>query len=307
MIFSRAWFGAALAGLVVLCVRPGPAGRLGRRLFILLGPASLLIGWVDNYMFETRRMVTVLAPLFVLSTTVLLFSLGNWLAGRISRLRPRRRKFSRMIGSGLPCLLAAALLAGAGRGRFQLYATWNNRSTYRFYRSLAGEVREAGDFLTAEYTQTAAPLERLARRPLLPIAWGYRSEDEYRQAERVLRRLVRNDPERRYLLISPFSGAAVALPAGPSARWLWLLAAPEREAAGGVRAAVREREGTGPGFDFPVEAGWNWHLVPLAPAGATRFAWYNLEVSPPWDPGLRNFPDDLGIRLHLLTVVAADQ
>lgn len=206
--------------------------------------------------------------------------------------------------------IRTALPAGgrsAGRGRFQLYATWNNRSTYRFYRSLAGEVREAGDFLTAEYTQTAAPLERLARRPLLPIAWGYRSEDEYRQAERVLRRLVRNDPERRYLLISPFSGAAVALPAGPSARWLWLLAAPEREAAGGVRAAVREREGTGPGFDFPVEAGWNWHLVPLAPAGATRFAWYNLEVSPPWDPGLRNFPDDLGIRLHLLTVVAADQ
>lgn len=205
-IFSRTGFWLALAGMVVICVRSGTPGRIGRRIFLLLAPGSLMIGWVVNYMFETRRMVTFLVPLFVLSTTVIVMAAGSWVAGGFRRRRP---VLSRMIEIGLPCLLTGLVITNAVLGRTRIYTTWNNRGTYRFYRGLAGEAREAGDFLFAEYTQTAVPVERLSGLPLLPISWGYRSEAEYRKAEEVMARLVRERPGRRHLMISPFSGAAV--------------------------------------------------------------------------------------------------
>jgi hypothetical protein len=513
-IFSWTGFWVALAGMVVLCVRSGTPGRLGRRIFLVLAPASLTIGWVINYMFETRRMITFLVPLFVLSTAVLLVTAGAWVGGCLKRSGPGSSPPARLVESGLPVLLTVVLLSAGFWSHGELYTTWNNRGTYRYYRDLAGEVKAAGDFLMAEYTPTAAPLERLSGLPLLPIAWGYRSETEYREAERVLARLVREHPDRRYLLLSPFSGAAlpgvrveplfsrkletirlararrsvpeqilprpltlrlhrllppdgtdhpgsytrimdrgrlglagganffpartitirgialgpettgkvtvrmpekrsagslflvvarpgpeppeplavgrfpalrgeprqfplgpgwdavelkigtgaqtnlilemrtpvpayltdlfwvddsdgisrrvrgagpetgfqvenvdsqwllassaVALPAGPQSRWLWLLATPGREAGTGVQASVRLRGGETSAFIFPLASGWNWHLIPIPSSRQSRFKWYDIEVSPPWDPGLRNFPSDLGFRLHLLTVVPED-
>ncbi len=510
LVFSRPGLAAALAGLVVLCVRPGPEGRIGRRLFILLAPAALTIGWVVNYMFETRRMIAFLAPLFVLATATLLVAAGGLVSAGLKRRRPKRAALARAAGTAIPCLLGTILLVAAVRGRTQIYTTWNNRGLFRFYRELAGEAREEGDFLMAEYTQTAVPAASLSGLPLLPIAWGYRTEAEYREAEQVLARTVRVNPGRRHLLLSPFSGAAVpglraeplfsrkletvrlgrarrsvpenvypfhrtlhlyrllppgededtatytrvlnrgmlglagganylparrvlfrgiplgeenagriavqlpagrsagslflvvafpgsptaesaadkifpdlpgnarrfelgpgwkgiefrlppggepaitldlraerpayltdlfwedaadervrrvnaaaprtafrmenmgsrwlrasssvALPSGPAPRRLWLLAAAGREETTGPRASLRPREGEEPAFDFPVETGWNWYPIPLAASEKSGFRWYELEISPAWDPGLPNFPADLGILVHLLTV-----
>ena len=205
-VSSRLWFLLALLGTVVLCVRRGLPGRLGRRLFLMLAPASMTIGWVNNYMFETRRMVTFLVPLLVLSLSVLLAVIsergGLWLNKRW----PRNALWAGAVPGILMCLLTAGLLLTAVRGRWPLYATWNNHGTYDFYKKVSDRVREAGDFLFAEYTQTAAPIERLADRPLLPLACQYRSDADYRNAERIMAGLVEAHPDRRHLLITPFSG-----------------------------------------------------------------------------------------------------
>lgn len=205
-VSSRFWFAAALLGAVVLCVRRDTPGRLGRWLFFLLAPASLTIGWVNNYMFETRRMVTFLVPLLVLSLSVLLAVIG---AGAGRWLNRRGSKTPAWVPGVVICVLAAGLLLMSIRGRLPLYTTWNNEGTFGFYQKVSDRVAEAGDFLFAEYTQTAAPIERLANRPLLPVAWGYRSEAEYRAAEQIMARLVTAQPGRRYLLITPFSGVAL--------------------------------------------------------------------------------------------------
>lgn len=213
---SRAAFAASLAGLLCLGAGAGPRGRLGRWILFWLAPASMTIGWVFNFMFETRRMVGFLVPLLVLAATVLLFKLGEWTAAAkrwlettLPAAAPWRRLSNEALALGLPCLLCSLLLVAAVRGRSHLYTTWNNRGSYRFYRQLAADLRQSGDFLFAEYTQTAAPLERLSGLPLLPLAWGYRDETEYRAAERVFERLVREHPHRRHLLVTPFAGAAL--------------------------------------------------------------------------------------------------
>ena len=214
-VCSRLWFILALAGTLVLCGRGDSPGRLGRWLFFVLAPATMTIGWVNNYMFETRRMVTFLVPLLVLSLVVLLAILGVGLGRRLGKRWPQME-------SSVPCvvivLLTAGLLWTSIRSRWPLYSTWNNRGTFDFYQKVADRVREEGDFLLAEYTQTAAPIERLADRPLLPVAWGYRSDAEYRVAEQIMARLVTSHPDRRYLLITPFSGTAIP---GVDMEWLF--------------------------------------------------------------------------------------
>ncbi len=514
-IFSRTGFMVALAGLVILCVRTGQAGQLGRRLFLMLAPASLTIGWVVNYMFETRRMVAFLVPLFLLATTTGLVTVSTWGGGILKRRWPHWATAARMLETGLPCLMAILLLCVAVRGRAQLYTVWNNQGTYRFYNELARDVRASGDFLFAEYTQTAVPIEHLSGLPLLPIAWGYRTDTEYRQAEQIAERLVRAHPERRHLLISPFSGAAVpglqsepllsrrlesvrlgrarrsipvratprqltlhlhrlrpadhsghavpyirtmdsgrlgldgaanfipertisltgvpleagtdtivsvrlpeeqgagrlffilafpdqasanplliarlastreeaarftpgpgwkgvefklqavdepvvalefktaqtsyvtdifwvdaingqiqrlhaltatsefqmdrvesqwlrassaiALPVGPAPRWLWMLATPGQETdTVNVHASIQRRGSASPPFPFTVAPGWNWQLIPLAPSTETLFDWHDLDISPAWDPALHDFPKDLGLRVHLITVLPSD-
>ena len=206
---SRTGFLVAALGLVWMPSRTGAPGRMGRWLLVWMAPASLTIGWVFNYMFETRRMVTFLIPLLVLSMTVLMMTVAAAGQRMVERWWPDRPVFRVGVMPVTVWTLFVVLAALGIRGRTQLFTTWNNRGAYRYYDQLADDVRHAGDFLFAEYTQTAVPVERLSGLPLLPVAWGYRSQTEYREAESVLRGLVHDHPERRHLLMTPFAGAAV--------------------------------------------------------------------------------------------------
>lgn len=208
-LFSRFWFFAALLGLPVLGARAGPSGRAGRFLLLLLAPAGMTIGWANNYMFETRRMVTFLTPLLIISTISLFAAIGSACFRFLAGQDPKTKGAMRARHAVVPVLLALACLMAAVRGRSQLYTVWNYRGAHSFYRDVAAHARQTGDFLFAEYTQTSVPVERLSGLPLLPIAWGYRSEAEYRGAERVFQRLVEEHPARRHLFITPFQGVAL--------------------------------------------------------------------------------------------------
>ena len=199
----------ALVGVPLLCGRRGTGGSLGRWLFLLLAPASMTIGWTLNFMFESRRMILALVPLLVLSSTHLAWWLGTCSAGIFERMFRNQIRFSRHVAVAVTLIVAGSFIAVGVRGRSRLYTTWNYRGLYSFYSELSREVEEMGDFILGEYTQTTVPLERLSRRPALPLAWGYRSEDEYRRAEQVWAALVHDRPDAEFLLVTPFSGGIV--------------------------------------------------------------------------------------------------
>lgn len=205
-LLGRSVLFASLLGIPLLAGRRGERGHLGRWLFLLLAPASLTIGWSINFMFESRRMILALVPLLVLSASYL----SVWVGKRAEKhLSPFSVIWSTRVAILLVSSLASALLVSAARGRMQLYRTWNYRGLYSFYQALAEELGESADFILGEYTQTTIPLERLTQLPSLPIAWGYRSEEEYRRAEQVWADLVNGHPEKRFLLVTPFSGASI--------------------------------------------------------------------------------------------------
>jgi hypothetical protein len=208
-VISRVWFAFSLLGLFFLGTGRGEQGRTGRLLLLLLGPASMTIGWVFNYMFETRRMLTFLAPLLTLASLAGIFGVTRLAGWMLQRWLPDSLVLKRWVVAGLPWVMALMLLLAGVRGRLHLYTTWNDQGAYRFYREVAERVKKEGDFLLAEYTQMAAPVERLSELPLLPVSWGYRSQEEYRRVEEVWRRLVAQSPEERFLFISPFAGAAL--------------------------------------------------------------------------------------------------
>ncbi len=193
---ARLMSGAALAAALLGWFPLVAGSAFGRWVFALLAPASLTIGWVVNYMFETRRMVAFLAPLLTLGTLSLI---GAGL----------RRLSAKPWREAVAVLAILPLLGSMAWGRLPLYRTWNNRGAHGFYRDLAGRIAPEADFLLAEYTQTAVPLASLGALPLLPMAWEYRDGDEVRQIEAVWQRLLADHPERRHVLVSPFGGAAV--------------------------------------------------------------------------------------------------
>jgi hypothetical protein len=198
---SRPWFWAALLGLFALCKH----SPLGRWLFFLLAPASLTIGWVVNYMFETRRMLSALVPLLILGTLAFLHS-GSDLVLKCIANRPAWRRTGRW---ALPLLGALLLIAAGLRGRTQLFSVWNGKRTFGFYRDISARIAPEADFLFAEYTQTAVPIETLTGLPLLPLSWEYRTDAEFLSVETIWKRLVETAPGRRHVLISPFPGAAI--------------------------------------------------------------------------------------------------
>jgi len=209
---SRVWALVALSGTICLCCASGIEGKMGRRLFFVLAPASLTIGWMFNYMFETRRTTTALIPLMVLATAALMkasVAPGRRLYDALMPQGIKRRLPSQVLAAVLPCLIALGLIAAAVRGRDLLYRLRNHRGTYAFYEDVSACLRAEGDFLFAEYTQTAAPIAHFTGLPLLPVAWGYRNEQEYRQAEQALAERVHAHPDRRHLLVTPFSGTAL--------------------------------------------------------------------------------------------------
>jgi len=195
-----------VAGLFPLVMRHGRAGDYGRHLFWCLAPAAVTIGWTNNFMFETRRMVAFLLPLLVGGIVAVSWGicvLGRQVLAWRGGLRPGCSARWCHVGTAIVLLLAGY------QGRAHLYWTWNYAGAYGFYRQIADDVRREGDMLFAEYTQTAAPIERLSGVPLLPIAWGYRSEAQYRQIEAVYSRWVRSHPEEQVLFLTPFAGAAL--------------------------------------------------------------------------------------------------
>lgn len=196
---SRTGLLFAMGGLFALCLK----SETGRWLFFLLAPASMTIGWVMNYMFETRRMVTFLLPLLILSVICMVDVLVRQLEVRLPVFR--KKGLSAVLGLGL-----ALLFIGLGiRGRMELYSTWNFRGLHGFYRRISDQLLPEADFLFAEYTQTAVPIEQKTGLPLLPLSWDYRSDEEIERIEVVWRRLVEDYPDRRHVLISPFRGSAI--------------------------------------------------------------------------------------------------
>jgi hypothetical protein len=196
---SRIGFLLALAGFFMLCQK----SESGRWVFFLLAPATMTIGWVINYMFETRRMVTFLLPLYILSVC----SLIDFIIGQLENRLPAFKQERRAVLAGL---VMAILFIGLGvRGRMELYSTWNFRGIHGFYRQITEKILPEADFLFAEYTQTAVPIEQKTGLPLLPVDWDRRSDAEIEQAEAVWKRLILESPERRHVLISPFRGSAI--------------------------------------------------------------------------------------------------
>jgi len=206
-LFSRFWFVVMLAGIPVLALRGGEGGNVGRRVCCILFPAALVVGWMNNYMFETRRLLLAWMPLAILASVLF----GWWVARTVGwlleryRHTPRRLMIERLV---MLAVVVLCMVAGV-RGRMPLYRTWNHRGMYRFYKDISATVRQQGDVLLATYTQTAVPVERLSGLPLLPVSWGYRSEEEFRRAELVFKRLVQDNPDKRFLFLTPFQGAAL--------------------------------------------------------------------------------------------------
>ena len=211
-VSSRLWSLAALAGVFCLCVSGGMRGARGRQLFVLFGPGAVLSGWMSIYMFETRRMMIALVPLMVFAIVALIQASENGLRYGLKRLpcKPGRTHRGDAV---LPILWMSITLllfgVAAVRGRDALYTLQNRAGTFRFFEAFSKCLQPQGDFLFAEYTQTAAPVEAFTGMPLLPIAWGYRSDREYRLAESVMASVVRANPDRRHLLITPFASAAL--------------------------------------------------------------------------------------------------
>lgn len=206
-LFSRFWFAVTLVGIPVLALRGGEAGNTGRRVCCILFPAALVVGWMNNYMFETRRLLLAWMPLAILASV-----LFAWWAGRMAGWLLERYGYATrrlLIERSMMLAVVGLCLATGARGRMPLYQTWNHRGMYRFYQDISATVRQQGDVLLATYTQTAVPVERLSGLPLLPVSWGYRSEDEFRRAELVFQRLVQGNPEKRFLFLTPFEGAAL--------------------------------------------------------------------------------------------------
>ncbi len=206
-LFSRFWFAVTLAGIPVLALRGGQGGNVGRRICCILFPAALVVGWMNHYMFETRRLLLAWMPLAILSSVLFAWWVGRtvgWLLERYGHA-PRRL----MIECSVMLAVVGLCLAAGLRGRTQLYYTWNNRGMYRLYQDISKIVRREGDVLLASYTQTAVPVERLSGLPLLPFAWDYRSEEQFRRAELVFERLVQENPDTRFLFLTPFQGVAL--------------------------------------------------------------------------------------------------
>lgn len=198
-----------LLGVPLLVGRHGTAGRVGRWLFLVLGPASLTIGWSTTFMFESRRMLLALIPLLVFSGVNGAWWLGQCVAGGWTKYAGLGSKIKSHMVGGTAALVTILLLMSTAVTRGRLYRTWNYRGLFGFYSEMAEWTKASGDFIFGEYTQTTIPLERLSRLPALPLAWGYRSEDEYRRAEQVWNALVRDHPAEEFLLVTPFSGAII--------------------------------------------------------------------------------------------------
>jgi len=211
-VSSRIWSAGGLAGVLWLGLRSlRPCGQ-GVQWLVLFGPAALLSGWMYIYMFETRRMIIAVVPLTVIGLVAAIQGGG----AVIDRLTARSKGRVACKGwhlQGLPIawqvVALAVLTVAAVRGREPLYQLWNRKGTLSFFDRVAGNVRANGDFILAEYTQTAAPLAHLSGLPLLPLDSDYRTDADYRRAEKAMARVVLQHPDRRHVFVTPYASAAL--------------------------------------------------------------------------------------------------
>jgi hypothetical protein len=65
---------------------------------------------------------------------------------------------------------------------------------------------------------------------------------------------------------------------------------------------VSARERDYAAAEATIREGWRWSIIPLPESApeAAGMIWQDFEVTPAWNPGLSNFPEDLGIRVAVM-------
>jgi hypothetical protein len=98
------------------------------------------------------------------------------------------------------------------------------------------------------------------------------------------------------------ASASVALPLAGEGGYLMMLATHGRDNIGQVELTVSARERDYAAAEATIREGWRWSIIPLPEGGeeAVGMIWHDLEVRPAWNPGLSNFPEDLGIRVAVM-------
>jgi hypothetical protein len=98
--------------------------------------------------------------------------------------------------------------------------------------------------------------------------------------------------------------AATIVPGHAGESWLWMFATHGRDGEDVPVSLWVSNKETGAHSELQLTKNWQWHPVRLDfPEDATgAFRWLGLRTEPVFDPGLSHFPDNLGVRVHLIAV-----
>jgi hypothetical protein len=171
----------AVAGWLILMFRPARAAAPRLMFGVIVLPGVLCAGWMNNYMFETRRLVMVLVP-------VLAIALGVAVAA-CARTAPRWRK-------ALAVTLCLVVLAGFAHGKTGLYTTRDLGGLVAFFERFADRIQEEDGILLTEYAQFAAPFDHYFGIDGLSLDPDYRKDKQYARAEAAWDAFIMRDPER---------------------------------------------------------------------------------------------------------------
>ncbi|MCX7008863.1 MAG: hypothetical protein NTY53_16730 [Kiritimatiellaeota bacterium] len=188
VLVSRFALLAALAGWGAWLLRRGPHADLRLCLAAALLPGLLLTGWMNNYMFESRRMLLFPAPLMALCLTALV--LWVW---------EQRVRWARTAALALSLVLLAVMW----RGRTHLATHTDAAGLHRIFAELATTIQKADGWLFAEYSQTTAPMEHLFGIPTLALDSDYHAGSAP-LAEQTWAALLRANPQRACFFMTPF-------------------------------------------------------------------------------------------------------
>lgn len=96
--------------------------------------------------------------------------------------------------------------------------------------------------------------------------------------------------------------ANIALPAAPGGLLLWLGRGSPLENS---PSKFQIGAGNWTGGDLPLGSEWAWNaiLLPSNWPGPVTATWVSLQVDPPYDPGIRGFPNNLGFQIRSMVVL----
>lgn len=179
---------AALGGWLILLWGQPTTERVWMAVVLILGVCG--IGWVRNFMFETRRMATLLVPFITIGLACLPFVLF--------RARPVIARWA--------ALLVVVVTAGwYAYGRLPLYTTWDMRGTCGYYRELAKTMESSwAPMVFGDYTRHAAPLEHMFGLPLLSLDANRRTAEEVERAHEIWRDLIGSNDLEYAWYFSPY-------------------------------------------------------------------------------------------------------